>query len=212
MNGSASTGFKAPSFNDMYWPGAGNPDLKPETSSNREIALKYENQGTSASLTYYSNNVKNLIEWAPIAAGSSTWIPSNVASAELKGWTLSYATEVANWRIASSLDLQNPQDTRTQNILRYRAREIGRLAVAHEFGRLSVGADVLASGLRYNDAANTQQLSPYELVSIFAKYRIERDWTVLARINNLFNREYVLVQDYETPRFNFFIGLRYSPK
>ena len=31
-----STGFKAPSFNDLYYPGFSNPDLVPETSKNLE--------------------------------------------------------------------------------------------------------------------------------------------------------------------------------
>src|SRR6185436_14021546 len=32
-----STGFKAPSFNDLYFPGFSNPNLVPETSRNAEI-------------------------------------------------------------------------------------------------------------------------------------------------------------------------------
>lgn len=209
-NLSYGTGFKAPSFNDMYWPGAGNPDLRPETSENREGSIHYETASQHASLTYYHNDIDNLIEWAPNALGF--WMPANVAKARLRGWTLAYDSQLGDYKLSGSLDLQDPEDALTNKVLRYRARQIAKVAVSRDFGAFSIGAEVLGSGQRYNDAANTQQLAGYGIVNLTAAYRLAADWSIFARANNIFDKDYTLVNDYSTPGANLFIGIRYSPK
>ncbi|MDZ7653081.1 MAG: TonB-dependent receptor [Burkholderiaceae bacterium] len=41
----ASTAFRAPSFNDLYFPGFGNPALNPERAESAELGLRYANAG-----------------------------------------------------------------------------------------------------------------------------------------------------------------------
>ncbi len=209
-NASYGTGFKAPTFNDLYWPGAGNPNLKPETSINREVALHYEVEKHHASLTYYQNKISDLVEWAPNSSG--LWFPANVAKAELTGWTLAYDGQLASYKLNASLDLQNPQDTDRNTLLRYRAKEIAKFGVSREFGPFTAGAEVLASGKRYNDIANTQELGGYALLNLHGSYRVARDWSLFARLNNVFDKQYVQVSNYTTPGFNAFVGIRYSPQ
>ncbi len=209
-NVSYGTGFKAPTFNDMYWPGAGNPDLKPETSENREGSIHYETASQHASLTYYHNDVDNLIEWAPNALGF--WMPANVAKARLRGWTLAYDSQLGDYKLSGSVDLQDPEDSLTNKVLRYRARQIAKVAVNRNFGAFNIGAEILGSGQRYNDAANTQELAGYGIVNLTAAYQLAADWSVFARANNIFDKGYTLVNDYATPGANLFVGIRYSPK
>lgn len=209
-NVSVGTGFKAPSFNDMYWPGSGNPDLKPESSKNREAAVHYETATRHASLTYYHNEVRNLIEWAPNGLG--LWQPANVARARLQGITLAYDALIGDFKLTSSLDLQDPEDTKSGNTLRYRAKKIAKLGLSRDFGALNVGAEVLASGRRYNDVGNTLELGGYGVVNLHATYRMAADWSIFARANNIFDKEYELVRDFATPGANLFVGVRYSPK
>lgn len=209
-NLSYGSAFKAPSFNDMYWPGSGNPDLKPETSENLEASVHYETSTQHVSLTYYHNDIHNLIEWAPGAGG--WWIPSNVAQAKLTGWTLAYTGQVGDYQLSGSLDLQDPEDSTRQKVLRYRARQIAKLAVSRDFGRFNIGSEVLASGKRYNDVNNTQELASYATLNLYGSYRVNSDWSVFARANNVFDADYVLVQDYSTPGANLFVGLRYTLK
>lgn len=208
-NISYGTGFKAPTFNDLYWPGSGNPNLKPEKSKNREASIHYETEQHHASLTYYRNDISDLIEWAP---AGGVWIPGNVAEAQLSGWTLAYAGDWAGLRLAASLDLQEPEDSKRGKLLRYRAKQIAKFAVSRDFGSLNLGVEAQVSGRRYNDAANMQELSGYGIVNLSASYRLDKNWSVFARANNVFDKKYVLVRDYSTPEANFFIGLRYAPK
>lgn len=214
-NLSAGSAFKAPTFNDLYWPGAGNPNLKPENSQNREAALRYEAGSQQASLTYYHNAVSNLIQWAPVNPGNlwGAWLPFNVARATLSGWTLAYAGNLpGDYRLSGSLDIQDPRDDILQKTLQYRTRQAAKLGLARDFGAFDVGGEILASGKRYNDAANRQVLGGYATANAYVNYRVAKDWALFARANNIFDKRYALVRDYATPGANLFVGVRYDPK
>jgi len=212
LHASYGTAFKAPTFNDLYWPDAGNPDLKPETAKNRELALHYESGLHQISATAYRNDVDNLIAWAPVAPGSWIWLPANVNKARLEGLTLAYAGKLQGFDVKASADFQDPRDTILDKVLRYRSRQHGSLAMGRRHGRFDWNLEWQASSKRYQDVNNTQKLGGYALVNLQAGYRLDPDWSLFARVNNLFDRKYVLNQDYATDGANFFLGLRYAPK
>lgn len=203
------TAFKAPSFNDLYWPGSGNPALRPESSENREIGLHYDNGTHRAGLTLFRNDVRDLIEWAP---AGNVWLPTNVAKARLQGWTLTYEGQLAGFNLSGSIDRLDARDVRTDKQLRYRASERGTLAVGQRQGAWEWRAELQASGKRYNDAANRQALGGYALFNLQGAYYLDRDWSVFARANNVFDRPYEHIADYATPGANVFVGLRYAPR
>jgi len=57
IGASAGSAFKAPTFNDLYWPSAGNPDLRPEQSRNKEASLHYDQGVNHFSVVYFDNQV-----------------------------------------------------------------------------------------------------------------------------------------------------------
>jgi len=52
----------------------------------------------------------------------------------------------------------------------------------------------------------------YGLVNLTASYALDPEWSVKARWNNVFNREYELAQNFNTPGSNLFVALQYQPK
>lgn len=219
-NLSWGTAFKAPSFNDLYYPAdawgnVSNPNLRPETAENHELALHYETAQHHVSLTGYRNKVKNLIQWAPIDPSfitSSGYTPSNVASATLTGATLAYAGKLADYTLSGSVDWQNPKDDSLGKTLIYRAKNTAKLALEHRVGSFDLGGEWQATSKRYTNTANTQQLGGYSLLNLTARYHLNQDWSIYARANNVFNRKYTLVKDFGTPEANLFIGVRYAPR
>jgi len=69
-----------------------------------------------------------------------------------------------------------------------------------------------ASGYRFDEARNNVKLDGYALLNLYGAYRFKRDWSVFARVNNLFDRDYVVADGYATPGVNVFVGIRYAPK
>lgn len=212
--------FKAPTFNDLYYPAdaygdVSNPNLKPESAVNKEVSLHYEAAGLDASIIYYQNDVKNLIQWAPIDPTFVTtygYTPSNVSSATLSGWTLAYSGKIAEYKVSGSLDLQDPKDDVLDKTLIYRARKVAKFAVSRDIGNVNIGGEVQAYGRRFVDTANTQTLAGYSLLNLTASYRMTDGWSIFARANNVFDKKYVLVKDFATPGASLFVGVRYVLK
>jgi vitamin B12 transporter len=211
---SYGTAFKAPTFNDLYYPDPwmpGNPDLKPETARNREIALHYQQGAHRVSATAYQNDVKNLINWV---YDSSTYLyqPQNVNTARLRGLTLAYEGHVGGLDVKASADYQDPRDRDLDKLLTYRSRAHASLTISHHYGPMDWSLEWQANSRRYRDAANQQALGGYAIVNLQAGYRFAKDWSIFARANNLFDREYALNNGYNTDGANFFLGVRYSPR
>lgn len=203
--------FKAPSFNDLYYPGAGNPDLRPERSRNKEAALHYDGGIHRFSAVYFDNQVSDLIAWMPIAPGSYTWMPANVNQASLRGATLSGSTAVGGFRLDANLTLQNPEDAAAGKLLINRAREHGAVKLGRDLGAWKLAGEWVFSGERYSDAGNTLKMGGYGLANVSAVYAMGKEWSLQARVNNLFDKQYELVRAYGTPGVNVFVGVRYQP-
>lgn len=212
-NASYGTAFKAPSFNDLYFPGMGNPNVKPETGKNKEIAVHYEIGGHHASVTAYQNDVEDLIDWAPDPSDPSgwTWRPYNVGKARLRGLTLAYEGSLWDFDVKASADFQNPRDRELDKVLILRSRRHASLSIGQRRDRTDWNLEWQIYGKRYRDDANTQTLGGYALVNLQAGYRFAPDWTVFARVNNLLDKKYTLNYGYNTDGANFFVGVRYAP-
>ncbi|HRY29516.1 MAG TPA: TonB-dependent receptor, partial [Elusimicrobiota bacterium] len=87
FRGLYSRSFRAPTFNDLYWPDTGwtkgNPNVRPEKGATKEVGIDNDlTDDLSVSATYFRNDFKDLINWAPDGA---VWTPSNVDAAEMDG-------------------------------------------------------------------------------------------------------------------------------
>ena len=208
---SYGTAFKAPSFNDLYYPldgfgYEGNPNLKPESSKNREAGLYYGSGGHEASLVWFSNKITDLISW------SGRTSPVNIGSASLSGATLAYAGNVAGFKLAANATHQDTKDDSTGNRLARRAANFGTLSVGQKRGKWEWRTELYASGGRFDTDANTTRLGGYSLLNLYGSYSPDRDWSVFARANNVLDKEYVTAGGYETAGANVFFGVRYAPK
>ncbi len=210
---SYGTSFKAPTFNDMYWPATawfqGNPDLQPERGRNLELAMRYQDRANRIGLTAFRNRLKDLIVYSSTLPVS---MMKNVNRATLEGVTLDGGTELVGMHIQASIDWQRPEDDTTGKILTYRARRHGTLDVSKSLGRWELGTTLVASGSRYADAANTQSLPGYARLDARVHYRVDPEWRVLLRVNNVLDTDYQLVTGYNTPGINGLLALEYQPK
>lgn len=211
---SAGTAFKAPTFNDLFFPLAcippwgcfgGNPDLRPEKARNREIGLDWETDTQHASLVIYDNRVKDLIVWA--------MQPFNIGNAILRGATLSHGWTAGNWEGGASWDWLHARDADTGEQLVRRARQQLAAHLSHRIGDWRLGAEWLAVGSRPDsDAGKRVRLGGYGLVNAFVHYQLQRDWKLELRGNNLGDKQYRQAAHFNTPGASVFLALRYEPK
>jgi vitamin B12 transporter len=204
---SYGTAFKAPTFNDLYFPDFSNPDLRPETAHNAEAALRYAHGDLSAGIVAYRNRVRDLIVFECDAAFNCA--PQNVANATLEGVTLELETKLGETSVRASADLQRPEDDATGNLLPRRARRHASLLVARAWSALRVGAELIASSARFDDAANARRMGGYALVNLTADYALAPGWTLFTRFDNVLDKHYELAADYNTAGASVFAGVRY---
>ena len=79
----ASRNFRIPTYNDLYWASSGNPELKPETSDQAEIGNIFNIATFELGLTFFYNQIENMIRWVPGADG--VWRPGNEDKVKIYG-------------------------------------------------------------------------------------------------------------------------------
>jgi vitamin B12 transporter len=73
-----------------------------------------------------------------------------------------------------------------------------------------VGASLHAEGQRYDDLANTTELSGYADVDLRGEYRLTEEWRLQSRIANLFDADYETADGYNQPGQAVYFTVRYQ--
>lgn len=207
---SYGTAFKAPAFNDLYFPLScfppfgcfgGNPDLKPERARNREAAVHYERGAHQVSLRWYLNHVSDLIVW-----GNT---PTNVGRARLEGWSLAYQTSWRGLDWSAQVDQLSAVDQSTGDMLLKRARHAGVLTLGQRTDGWDWRLEWRAQGGRQDFVGD--RMGGYAVLNAYVSKRLAtRGWSVFAKADNVFDRSYELAKGYRTPGLTALVGVRYT--
>ncbi|MBA5640269.1 TonB-dependent receptor [Duganella sp. LX20W] len=213
---SVGTSFRAPTYNELYYPGYGLLTNKPELGRNAEAGLNYDDGNTTLAARYYHNRLTDLI--VSVTPCPYNTVPKssscayNVNHALLEGLTLEGARKLGDFELAATVDLQDPKDETTGKRLARRAQRHANLALDYVAGPLKGGVELTLSGARYDDAANKNRLGGYGLVNLYATWQITPDWSALLRWNNVADKQYTLARFYSTAGSTVFASLRYGYK
>ncbi|WP_084070395.1 TonB-dependent receptor plug domain-containing protein [Pandoraea vervacti] len=192
----ASDGFRAPTFNELFFPGFGNPNLQPERSISKELAVQFHDARFGlAKLALFRTDYTNLIQSLTVFP----YTAANVAKARVEGLELTYLGKIqrTGTDVRLSFTRQNPTDLDADKVLARRAKQYGSLGVTQTLtDKFSVGGDVFYSGERYDTGG--QHLGAYTLVNLQARYNIDKSWYVSAHLDNVFNKNYQTVYGYNT--------------
>ncbi|PXX99662.1 TonB-dependent receptor domain-containing protein [Halomonas sp. LBP4] len=192
LRASYGTAFKAPTFNDLFFPGFGNPDLDAETSETFELGVRGRYRHAFWDLAAYQTHIDDLIAFTFQDGRFSAF---NVNEARIRGVEFSAGTELANWTLQAALTYTDPEDRETSNRLPRRASRSLRLDVDRELGDWSLGGSWIVQNHRYNDADNEERLPGFGLVNLRAGWQFAPFWSARLTVEN------VLDKDFATARF-----------
>ena len=207
---SAGTAFKAPNFNELYYPYYGNPDLRPEHSRSIELGLGQRSDAWHWQFNAFRTRIDDLISY-----DASVGTANNLDRARIRGAELVGGATLAGWRVnaqASWADPRSLSGATEGNRLPRRARATGRIDVDRDFGRWDAGASWIAEGTRYDDFANRQRLPGYATLDLRAGVALGGDWRLQAGLGNVFDRRYQTAMFYPQPGRSWTLGLRYQPR
>ncbi|MBC3255144.1 TonB-dependent receptor [Pseudomonas paralactis] len=184
---SYSEGFRAPSFNDLYYPFSSNPSLKPEHSKSYELQWRSQLTDTmrlEASL--YRTELKDAI----IAQQIDFYIPHNVASARINGFEAALKQELFGWQGNLGLSLIDPRDRDSGHTLARRARRTVNLDLDRQFDQLGLGASWQAISSSYDDEANRNRLGGYALLGLRSSWALNREVSLSLKVDNVLDKSY----------------------
>ena len=207
---SYGTAYKAPSFNELYYPGFGNAELNPETSRTLETGLRGSARAGQWSVAIYQTTVADLISY-----DASINAPNNLDKARLSGAEATLAKRLLAWNIKSALTLLDPEnrsaDDNYGKVLPRRAERALRIDADRSMGVYTFGATWFGQSQRYDDLANTIKLGGYATVDIRGGYTLAKDWLLQARVVNIFDKFYETAYYYNQPGRMLDVTLRYQP-
>ncbi len=208
---SYGTAFKAPTFNELYFPNFGNPELDPEESDTVEIGLDADHGWGTWSLHAYETDIDDLI-----AYDAAIFAPANIQQTRIRGVEASVGTAIAAWQINAQftwLDAENrTEGANDGNELPRRPSHTAQLDVDRAFGRYSAGASLTVADSSYDDLGNENELDSYEIVDLRAAVDLAPSWQLQATLNNVFDEEYETARFYNQADRNVFFTLRYQPQ
>ena len=182
---SYSEGFRAPTFNDLYYPDFSNPDLKPETSKSYELQWRSQlTQDSRLEASLYRTDLEDAIIF-----GSNSR-PQNVASARINGFEAALKQELFGWQSNLGVAIIDPRDRDTGHTLARRARRTLSLDLDRQFDRLGLGASWQAVSGSYDDLNNQQPLGGYALLGLRSSWELNREIKLELKVDNLLDKDY----------------------
>jgi vitamin B12 transporter len=206
---SFGTSFVAPSFNQLYFPGFGNPNLLPEEGRQRELGLVWRNGPVTSRVVYFDNRIRGYISSGPL--------PTNIPRVKVDGVSASVDAVLGAWTVAGSIDSIQPINATVGTasfgrILPRRVQDSGRLAVDWRGGAFTLGGTLQAFGERFDNANNSTRLGGFATLDLRAEWVLARDWVLAAKLNNALGKTYETVFGYNQPGREAFLSLRWAPR
>ncbi|TFH77510.1 MULTISPECIES: TonB-dependent receptor domain-containing protein [Pseudomonas] len=182
---SYSEGFRAPTFNDLYYPDFSNPNLKPETSKSYELQWRSQLSDSSRlEASLYRTDLQDAIIF-----GSNSR-PENVASARINGFEAALKQELLGWQSNLGVAIIDPRDRDTGHTLARRARRTVSWDLDRQFDRLGLGATWQAVSSSYDDLKNQQPLGGYALLGLRSSWALDREIKLDFKVDNLLDKGY----------------------
>ncbi len=229
VRGSYATGFRAPTINELFFPGFGNPALKPEKSQSLDAGIEQSlfKDRLKISATYYWNRFRNLIQTIQSLAvcgedptrpgsGIAAFCPENIGLARTKGWESSFdavllrdqpfvkrLTAGGQYTYTSTRDL-----TTGRRLPRWPKHQASAVVSYQPIDPFLLNVEFRYVGSQFDDAANQRRVGSFPVFNMSAEYTINQYVQVYTRVENLLDEKYEEVRLFGTPVRSIYGGLR----
>ncbi|MCK4372917.1 MAG: TonB-dependent receptor [candidate division Zixibacteria bacterium] len=224
--------LRLPSINALFWQGdaraEGNPDLKPERSEHLdggfELSGRHEQFELSAGLTFYRNNVDDLVIWVQ-GAPDGVFKPENLGAARITGHedfvrlkAFDDVLEIAYSNSITHARNKQPGHNTYDKWLTYTPRYVTTFSVRLDFRPFHVGYNGRKVAVRYATADNYWSYDAYALhdltvgtqIAFTPRWRLQLD----GRLRNVTDEQYTLIAQHPMTgrEYNLSMKLTFTPK
>ena len=217
IHGGAGSGFRAPTFNDEFFPGFSDPTLKPEVSFSWDFGVdqKLWKDRARLGLTFYQNDFENLIGFVTIPAFPFV---KGVNSGKARANGIEFTSEVdvrdnlvasLNYTYTNSLVLATRHPIQREPAHRWNIgltwEPIRRLSLFSQVHVVTQQFDSNGGGVYNRGHTRVDIGGTYRL---FNRYAFIQSVDLTARVQNLLNEGYAEVRGFPALGINGLAGLR----
>ena len=207
VHGSAGSGFKAPTLNDLYFPGFSNPDLQPEESVGFDIGVETFMPAPHVrfDVTLFYNDITDLIEFDFVSGRPENIGNVTTTGAEIGGdYAASESLSIAG---AYTFTDATPVASEEQLIRRPRHQASIRLTV-HPVEDLRLWSEVRVKGESFdNGVGGREALDGFTLVNLAADYQVLGMLLIRGRVDNLFDTDHEEILGFGTTGLSVYLGV-----
>jgi vitamin B12 transporter len=208
---SYGTAFKAPTFNELYFPGFGNADLVPEEARNVEVGLTGDGAITQWGVYLFRNEIDDLIAF-DVDLGA----PSNIDEALIQGIEAQLGTQFGALRLQGYLTWLTPENdgdgANRGNTLPRRRERTARLDVDYDLRAFSTGLTLYGASDGFDNIANTTPLPGYATVNLRFGWQAMPQWLLQLEGRNVLDKDYQTAATYDTYGASVMATVRYTPE
>jgi vitamin B12 transporter len=201
FKGSYGKGFRAPTFNQLFFPNFGVPTLQPETSWNWDAGFEqfYWDKRASFSAMYFDYRIRNLIQNLALA--------TNTGSARSQGIELEHRIKI--WEdlyFNTNYTYTHSIDRATEKRLFRVPRHAGKFGLSYDYKRLHFTGDWIWIGSREDSGA--VKLKGYTRLDLALFYDLKEYWQIFTRVDNATNDDFKEANGFNMPLANFTVGTK----
>lgn len=215
----ASKNFRIPTFNDLYWVGAGaagNFELLPETALQAEIGQTFSLKHFSVSLNGFYISTSELIQWRPDVSGN--WSPVNIKDVTQYG--LEFESEIRKksgahrWQWINAYAYTKALDNDTDNQLIYVPLHRITSNLAYTYKKWGTFLQGLYNGEVFTTTDSSQKIADYLVINAGLTYSFPKSMGIVMQtqlvLNNILNENYQNVAFRPMPNRNFHVNLNFK--
>jgi vitamin B12 transporter len=216
IRGSAGAGFRAPTLNELFFPGFSNPDLQPETSFSWDVGVDqtFWRERIRLGLTVFYNKFDNLIRFVPI--NTFPFVAAiNVARARASGVEFTGEADLLKNLVASvNYTYTDSEDLSTDRWLAREPQHRWNIGITWEpIRRLQLFTQIHVVTRQF-ESEQAGFNSGHTRIDVGGNYRLIDKYGVLqfldltARVNNILNEGYAEVRGFPALGTAFLLGAR----
>jgi outer membrane receptor for ferrienterochelin and colicins len=205
--------FRAPTFNDLYWPATGfeegNPNLQPEKGITTEFGVEKKfSKFLKIGLTYFRSDYDRLIKWQ--VDSDNIWRPKNIDSAIVQGVEQELQINpFDNLDIDIGYTFLRAKNDKTGKYLTYQPQHKANLSLLYKgFAGFIFGLKGEFVNRRFHNATNTIYVKRYYILGIKLSKNINKNLNLFFNIDNLLNKRYQNRRNYPMPGFSLMSGMK----
>lgn len=206
-----SKNFRVPTFNDLYWQGSGNLELKPELSRQIEVGQELKIGDFNLTATVFYIDTRDMIRWTPNEFG--IWKPINTDHVKNKGAEITghFRKKIKNQQFDFDLAYAYTSavdQSKDKQLIYVPYHKVTGVA-EYSFKNWSLNYQMLFNGAVFTTTDNSSRLKEYQVSNLSAFYKIgkKEHYKLGFQILNVFNKSYQTVEIRPMPGINYNLSL-----